>query len=439
MKKILVAGAGHGGLVAAAYLAEKGYDVEVFEKNKREDMGYDWHDTMLYNTLEIAGVKKVNKADVKFRKDNTFFPPSLKTQIAINTPKENVDIEVDRKVLYNYLIDNAIEKGVKINYQKTVNSPLLVNGKVNGLVIDNEPLNADLVIDSAGMYSPVITKLPASYGIIRDYTANDVFHTYRAYYNLVEDAKIINPKRFNVYFKFFGIRGIAWFKLIDNSADVLIGSVDPLDMDKVKIVLNELRKAQPSIGTKLVRGGQIKDIPLKSTFPLIVGDNYAAIGDSVSMTVPLNGSGISNSIIAGKMLAETIIKIDQENKDYNVNELWNYQVKYFKEIGSQMISVAVLKNCLLNYPPKIIDFLFNKKILTEKELGAGATGQEVTMNKSDVLDKVKKGFPRMITLLKLKKAVETSKIAKQTAKDIPEVYDTAKVNEWTEKIHEFLK
>ncbi|MCR5041882.1 MAG: NAD(P)-binding protein, partial [Clostridia bacterium] len=42
MEKIIVAGAGHGGLVAAAHFAKAGYDVTVYEKNAREDLGYDW-------------------------------------------------------------------------------------------------------------------------------------------------------------------------------------------------------------------------------------------------------------------------------------------------------------------------------------------------------------------------------------------------------------
>ena len=40
MKKILVAGAGHGGLVAAAILAKQGYDVTVYEAKKKEDLGH---------------------------------------------------------------------------------------------------------------------------------------------------------------------------------------------------------------------------------------------------------------------------------------------------------------------------------------------------------------------------------------------------------------
>ncbi|MBR6940121.1 MAG: NAD(P)-binding protein, partial [Clostridia bacterium] len=44
MRKIIVAGAGHGGLVAACRLAEAGYDVTVVEKKERNETGHDWHD-----------------------------------------------------------------------------------------------------------------------------------------------------------------------------------------------------------------------------------------------------------------------------------------------------------------------------------------------------------------------------------------------------------
>ena len=40
-KTIIVAGGGHGGIAVAALLAKRGYDVTVYEKNSRENMGYD--------------------------------------------------------------------------------------------------------------------------------------------------------------------------------------------------------------------------------------------------------------------------------------------------------------------------------------------------------------------------------------------------------------
>lgn len=439
-KKIIIAGAGHGGLVAGAYLAKAGYDVEIFEKAKREELGHDWHDTMKNNTFELAGIKDVDSKDIHYRKDNVFFPPSLKVEVVIaDTPKERVDFEVDRKVLYKYLIDNATANGVKINYEKEVKAPIIDKYKVVGLVVDGKKIKADLVIDSAGMNSPVIANLPATYNIRPKYGANDVFHTYRAYYNLVEGAKIVNPTRFNVYFKFMGLRGIAWFKINEGMADVLVGSVDPLDMSKVNLALDELRKHQPALGATLLRGGQIKDIPLKSTFTLLVGDNYAAIGDAVSMPLPLNGSGITNSIAAGKMLAETIIEADKADKDYSAASLWSYQVKYFKEIGAKMTGIYLMKNCLLNYSVKVLNFLFEKRIITEQELGLGSSGKELELTKKDILEKIKRGIARPISLLKLKNAGVAAKTVKQVALSIPDTFDSDKIEEWRKKVETLLK
>ena len=43
-RKIIVAGGGHGGITAGMLLAANGYDVTVYEKNSRENMGHDWTD-----------------------------------------------------------------------------------------------------------------------------------------------------------------------------------------------------------------------------------------------------------------------------------------------------------------------------------------------------------------------------------------------------------
>jgi flavin-dependent dehydrogenase len=190
-KKILVAGAGHGGLVAAAYLAEKGYKVEIFEQMKREELGYDLHDTIKNYTFDLAGIKNVDKKDIHMRKDNVFYPPSLGIEVVVDeTPQERVDYEVDRKVIYRYLIDNAVEKGVKINYEQKVSGPYVVDGKVKGIVVGGKNISGDLVLDSAGMYSPVLNNLPDSYSISSNYTDNDIFHTFRGYFNLVEGKRL---------------------------------------------------------------------------------------------------------------------------------------------------------------------------------------------------------------------------------------------------------
>lgn len=439
-KRIVVAGAGHGGLAAAAFLAKNGYAVEVYEKRKKEELGYDWHDTVGRDTLRYAGIEEYDKADFHPRKDSTFYAPALRTPVSFDAPPDKADLEIDRKVLYGYLLRNAEEKGAVIRYSANITGPLLDNSnRVAGLLAGDKEIEAELVIDSAGMKSPVMAGLPASYSMKNIFRGNDVFHAYRAYYDLRDGVEIINKDRFNIYFKFNGVKGIAWLKVTRGLADVLIGSAEALDMDKVNETLEKLRKVQPAIGFRLQRGGCIRDIPIKPANSLLVGDRYAAVGDAVSMTVPMNGSGITNSIRAGVMLAETIQDIDKAGKPYGREELWPYQVRYFQEINGKMIAVAVLKNQLLDYPGKVIDFLFDRGILGAKELSAGNGSKELVLEKTEILDKLKKGYKRPFSLLKLKSAAAKSKQARQTAEEIPVVYEKQAVEKWRNELEVFLK
>lgn len=437
-KKIIVAGAGHGGLTAAAILAENGYDVEVFEKQKREDLGYDWQDTIGRDTLKVAGITEYDRSRMTQRRDSTFYAPSGQTPVSFDVDPSKADLEIERKDLYDVLIENARSKGVKLNYLTNVTAALLdKNDDVCGLIVDGKEVPADLVIDSAGLFSPVMAGLPKKYGIDEKYAENEIFHTYRAYYNLVEGVKTKNMERFNIYFKFSGIKGIAWFKISQGMADFLVGSVKPLDFAKAQEVLAHMRELQPALGNELLRGGHIIDIPIKSTHTLLVGNNYAAVGDAVSMPDPMNGSGITTAVRAGAMLAATIIDIDKAGKPFATEQLWDYQVKYYKSIANNAIATAILKNCLLGYSGKVLDFFFDKEILTAKEVGGN--GQAMKMDKAEMMGKLKRGLRRPISLLKLKKAVETSKQARDTALAIPEEYDAVAVEQWRAKLERYLR
>ena len=435
-KKIIIAGAGHGGLNAAAYLAQAGYEVDVYEKNARDEMGYDWSDTIGRDTFEHMGVDDYDKTDISPRLDSTFYAPNLKTPVSVDLEPSSAALEIERVTLYNYLVDNALSKGAKINWSKEVEGPVTQGGKVKGLFVDCEEVLADLVIDSAGLRSRVLEGLPAEYGLDDEFLADDIFHTYRGYFNLLEGQEAPNMYRFNTYFRFDNLKGIAWFKISEGMADMLVGSVQALDMGRVEEVLEKIRKAQPAAGKTLLRGGQILDIPIKATHTLLVGDNYAAVGDCVAMTIPMNGSGITNSIIAGKMLAQTIIEIDKAGKPYTKQNLWPYQVRYFKAVGAGMLGNYILKNYLLNVSPKVMNFFFDNEVLTAQELG---NSTNLSSGKKAALKKLKKGYKRIFSLLKLKKAVEASTEAEKVAAGIPEIFDDEKVELWRTKVKALMK
>ena len=56
MSEIIVAGAGHGGLVAALKLAELGHKVTVYEKFGRENLGHDQKDPVDASFFDYAGI-----------------------------------------------------------------------------------------------------------------------------------------------------------------------------------------------------------------------------------------------------------------------------------------------------------------------------------------------------------------------------------------------
>ena len=56
-KKIVIAGAGHGGLIAGAKLAQAGYDVTVYERKIRSELGYDWEDAIDLRVFAECGLE----------------------------------------------------------------------------------------------------------------------------------------------------------------------------------------------------------------------------------------------------------------------------------------------------------------------------------------------------------------------------------------------
>ena len=56
MKKIIVIGAGHGGLITASLLSKYGFDVTIYEKRLEKDLGYDWQDTFNISPFVKLGI-----------------------------------------------------------------------------------------------------------------------------------------------------------------------------------------------------------------------------------------------------------------------------------------------------------------------------------------------------------------------------------------------
>lgn len=435
MKKIVVAGLGHGGLTAAINLVKNGYDVTVYESKKREEMGHDWHDYLNLSAFDMAGIERPSEDKYTEGLTQGFRNPEKTKTICVEV---GIDaIAMDRKVLIDYLLFLAEEAGVKILYSHKVLSPVTEGNRVSGINVSNGEeefaVNADLVIDAAGIYSPVRSNLPKRFGIENNFEKRNIFHVYRAYFNNTDGSKTNPPYTVNLFH--MNRPGIDWTITEDEYVDILVGkfgAAGELTEKDVDEAMATLRAEYPFIGQEIVRGGKFGDIPLSRMSPMIVCNGYAAVGDSAGMTVPLNGSGIVLSMRAGKILADTVMK---SNGEYTRETLWKYEYEYFQTLGKDYVMVDMLKNLFTYISGEHVDLFMKTGVLNENTLAFGGDSFSFT---PELVFNIVKSVPFIVPLVpKLIRRLVGVPFIDIVSKAMPKEYNKEKVAKWI-KIYKAL-
>lgn len=430
MKKILVAGAGHGGLTAAVNLAKKGFDVTVIEKNKRENLGHDWHDWLTLSAFDLSGIERPDESMYQKSMPQVFRNPSLTR--SVERPVSEKSVLMDRKVLINYLTDIAEKSGVKFLFQKEITAPVTERETVKGVKFlekgKEKAFKADLVVDAAGMYSPVKTKLPLSCGIERDTGEKDVFHVFRAYYKN-SGTKDMKPSCVVSLFH-LNRPGIDWTVAQKGYVDILIGKfgkAGKLTRQEVDEALSCFRKEFPFIEKEILRGGSFEDIPIMKMPPLIVCDGYAAVGDSAGMTVPLSGSGIVLSMNAGKILADTVIESGGRT---DKKSLWKYQYEYYSKYASRLVSVNMVKNFCTYVTAEQVDFFLEKNVLTSDLFLPDGS---FALTKKNAAHVVSASLPLIKLFPPFVKNFIKMPLVHTLGKNMPRDYDEQRVDRWVRR------
>ena len=147
------------------------------------------------------------------------------------------------------------------------------------------------------------------------------------------------------------------------------------------------------------------------------------------LTIPLNGSGITNAIRAGRLLAETVLASGR----FTAAALWPYQVAYMRQCGAANASLDIFKRFMLTMPPPVVDFLFERRLLEPADLNRARTGQEITFTLPGLLLRGLRGASNLPSMLKLAGAFAASQKLKRIALRIPEHYDPEKIQAWAQK------
>ncbi|MCQ2463165.1 MAG: FAD-dependent oxidoreductase, partial [Clostridia bacterium] len=116
--KIIIIGAGHGGLYAAKILADAGADVTVYEKSAFDKISHDRTDCIEVKLFKETGLPLPEGSYTGHC--CSFVGPYTDEMMYIYTEEPIRDITVGRKAFAHMLINRAEESGVKFVFETEV-------------------------------------------------------------------------------------------------------------------------------------------------------------------------------------------------------------------------------------------------------------------------------------------------------------------------------
>ena len=433
--RVIVCGAGPGGVVLARELAKAGLEVLIYEKDDYNGLGHDWSDAVERVALDAAGLEipdltgsqwKGKLVKTKSNPGGIFEPHAIPFLQLYSPDYSSVKliefrmITTDRRNLGKHLVDEALAAGAKIKYgyegleltytETGEHGPHGV--KVEGLKVRNiesgavEDVRADLVVESSGFNAALRCSLPGYTGMARPFRDSDFGFVTREVRRRDREKALtdIIPDHYRYGFQ----TGYQWTHMHnEESIDVGAGvRHDPHNPDP-KDIIEEYISRHDSISAEKIRGGRslcIVGPPLNN----FVTNGFIVIGDAASTSVPTTGCGVGSALLVGLWAAEVISKASREGKN-DIASLWGINTKFYLDSrrGASFAALSALRTVLQDLGHEKLSFLFRSDIMDKKTLEDAVNGIftiPALMKKATTLFK---GFHKPATLLQLNRGISS--------------------------------
>ena len=339
---VVIVGGGPVGSTIAYYLSRKDLNVAMVEKKTK--IGYP---------LQCAGILSKHIFDYNEIPDDVIL--NAVNGAFLHTPnhilkvekQENVAYIIDRIAYDNFLLNRAIESGVKLIHQKVIDLDI-----EKGIVFLNEKSLKSRVIIGCDGYNSMASKI-----------IGNIQSNFKASQFLVEiDNKNINN---------FRLSGGITENYVDTCLleDVLPGFlwVIPLGNNQYRVGLfsNHSHKDQKKLLNDFLNDNfefKIIDhykgfIPIFNDKNDIVKDRLLLIGDAACQIKPTSGGGLLIAFDACKIACRYIIEAIEKN---NVDILMNYQKEFNKKYSNEFKYQFKVQKTLNLLSDDDLDYLFLK-------------------------------------------------------------------------------
>jgi digeranylgeranylglycerophospholipid reductase len=291
---VIIAGGGPAGLSAAATLAQKGCSVLVLEQN--HEIG---------SPIRTSGgtfIEEMQKLGIPERLYHTvprirFVSPKNEACFDYLAPRLAV---LDIRGTFQFLAEQAIQAGAQIHLSTRATQPVLENGFVRGVKLQNEELRCRLLIDATGYRSTLLKQSGLDPGFQR-FGVGSEYDLYAPHCNQNEALLIVGSQ--------IAPSGYAWILPWGRGrVRAGVGVIHPDSRDNPEAYLDKLVSESDRYGVNL-KGAQPVEhhtglIPSERFVDKFAGDGILGIGDAVGNASSLVGEGIRWAIHAGRMAGE---------------------------------------------------------------------------------------------------------------------------------------
>ncbi len=405
---VIVVGAGTGGSTAARILAQKGVDVCLIDCKDKKKVGDkicgDVVGTEIFNLL---GINPPKDAELSCHiKGSKLYSPNREKCITLNDTKQAGYI-VNRLEFGQRLLNEALDAGVKEFLDHTTALELLYENKaVSGLKVKlkngEKELNAKLVMDAGGFYSPLKKKVKSSL-VEKEIAAEDVILCYREIITFQNHSQsVMDPEYITIILDQEKAPGgyIWYFPRNESSVNIGLG-VHKKYGGKVKDFY------QNNVFHQFIKSDKIKinstgggTVPARRPLWSCVDNGLLLIGDAACHVNPLNGGGIDPSMRAGYFASLTALNAFDKS-DFTSNVLWDYNVKIMTTFGAEFAALDLLRIALQRLSNSNLNFGLSKDLLTASEILEISSSGHVKLGLMNLAFKAIKGISKPKLLLDL--------------------------------------
>jgi digeranylgeranylglycerophospholipid reductase len=316
----IVVGGGPAGSWAALHLAKLGLKTTVFEEHPQ--IGVPSHCTghLSIRSLRAIGLYPLPEGIVEGTYNAANFSSSLgaKFSIRLSCPVTTV---LDRAKFDQYLAQQAIAAGVAYQLNSRVQSLIVENGFVKGVVLENkQKVYSKITVDAEGISSRLLKQAglsaPKSKGLVYAVEAE------------VDKVENVESQAVEVYLgRAYAYGFYGWLiPRIDGTAKVGLASStgDPRELLQKLVFKHPIASKQ--LSKAKITQINYHAITLGGPIPKTYADGFLAVGDCASQVKPTTGGGVIFGLTCAKIAAETANQAIKQG-DVSSNALRAYQTR----------------------------------------------------------------------------------------------------------------